>query len=132
MIHYHLISIIGKPSRPIVSAVAQPGGIKLTLQSKYAGVPSSNDSFEFQVVAINLETRQKYNRTYPYPNYVNQTVEQILSLPIGQYNITVNAFNIYGSSEVWKVGPVSVTMSYSPSPTLTPPSPTTSPTSCMS
>ena len=121
-----------------MSAVAQPGGIKLTLQSQYAGVPSSDDSFEFQIVAINLETRQKINFTYPYSNYVNnQMVERMLSLPIGEYNITVNAFNKYGSSEVWRVGPVNVTMSYSPSSTLTPPFPTTNPTSptsptCMS
>ena len=109
--------------------MTQPCGIKITLQSQYAGIPSSDDSFEFQVVVINITTGQKSNRTYPYPNYVNnQTVEVMLSLPIGQYNIIVNAFNKYGLSEVQKVGPFNVTMSYCPSPTSTTPSPTTNPT----
>ena len=117
-----------------MSAVAQPGGIKLTLQSQYAGVPSSDVSFKFQVVAINLETGQKINSSYSYPNYVNnQMVELMLPLSIGQYNITISAFNKYGSSEVWRGGALSI-----PSPTIsslttipstsTPPSSTPSPT----
>ena len=135
MIHYCLIFIIGKPSRPIVSAMALPGGIYVTLKSQYAGVPSSDDSFEFQVVAINIDTGEKFtsNWTHPDRNYVNnEMVVLMLSLPIGQYNITVNAFNKYGFSEVRRVGPVDVTMSYSPSPSLTPSSPTTHSTSSPS
>ena len=111
--------------------MAQPGGIYVTLKSQYAGVPSSDDSFKFQVVAINIDTGEKFtsNWTHPDRNYVNnETVVLMLSLPIGQYNITVNAFNKYGFSEVRRVGPVDVTMSYSPSPSLTPSSPTTRPT----
>ena len=112
--------------------MALPGGINVTLKSQYAGVPSSDDSFGFQVVAINIDTGEKFtsNWTRPDRNYVNnETVVLMLSLPIGQYNITVNAFNKYGPSEIRRVGPVDVTMSYSPSPSLTLSSPTTSPTS---
>ena len=110
----------GIPSSPIITLESGAGYIIVTVRSQNGGVPSDNSSFLFRIIVTDENNIVIHNMSYPLRGYASNSTEQFtISLPIGDYTVSVSSQNKYGTSEEVTTMSLSVVLAPSPSPSPT-------------
>ena len=110
--------VIGKPSKPVVAVATSPGLIRAYLLCQFAGILAGN-SLSFNVTVETEQGSELYTKTYEYTDYTNNTNRSV-SIPVNggmMYYVEVFAINVYGYSELTRLGPFNVTTNATEAPT---------------